>query len=190
MTWSTGLNISNIGGKVSYTETVDKDFIPTNLRIGTAISTAIDEFNEVSFEFDINKLLVPTPPTYNDEGNISSGMDPNVSVISGIIQSFYDAPYEDREIRELIYSLGAEYWYDKQFAVRSGFFYEHPSKGDRQFLSLGAGVRYSVFGLDFSYLIPLQGRDEINVVNPLSNTLRFALTFDFGAFKEEDKVEN
>jgi hypothetical protein len=189
MTWSTGLNISNIGGKVSYTETVDKDFIPTNLRIGTSLSTAIDEFNEVSFEFDINKLLVPTPPTYNDEGNVSSGIDPNVSVISGIIQSFYDAPIDDREIRELIYSVGAEYWYDKQFAVRSGFFYEHPTKGDRQFLSLGAGVRYSVFGLDFSYLIPLQSRDEINVVNPLSNTLRFALTFDFGAMQEEEKVE-
>ncbi|MGC6470023.1 MAG: type IX secretion system outer membrane channel protein PorV [Flavobacteriales bacterium] len=188
MTWSTGLNISNIGGKVSYTETVDKDFIPTNLRIGSSLSTDIDEYNQVSFEFDINKLLVPTPPLYNDNGDIVSGKDPEVSVISGIFQSFSDAPYQDREVRELIYSLGAEYWYDKQFALRSGFFYEHPSKGDRQFLTLGAGVRYNVFGLDFSYLIPVQSRDEINAANPLSNTLRFALTFDFSALDQE--VEN
>jgi hypothetical protein len=185
MTWSTGINISNIGGKVSYTETIDKDFIPTNLRIGSALSTAIDEFNEVSFEFDINKLLVPTPPIYNEDSEIISGLDPDVSVISGIIQSFYDAPADDKEIRELIYSMGAEYWYDKQFAIRSGFFYEHPSKGDRQFFTLGAGVRYNVFGLDFSYLIPLQSRDEVNAVNPLSNTLRFALTFDFSALDTE-----
>ena len=185
MTWSTGINISNIGGKVSYTETIDKDFIPTNLRIGSSLSTAIDEFNEVSFEFDINKLLVPTPPIYNEDSEIISGLDPDVSVISGIIQSFYDAPADDKEIRELIYSMGAEYWYDKQFAIRSGFFYEHPSKGDRQFFTLGAGVRYNVFGLDFSYLIPLQSRDEVNAVNPLSNTLRFALTFDFSALDTE-----
>lgn len=188
MQWSTGLNISNIGAKVSYTETVDKDFIPTNLRIGSALTTDIDEFNQVSFEFDINKLLVPSPPIYNDEGDIISGMDPDVSVISGILQSFYDAPSQDREVRELIYSTGAEYWYDQQFAVRMGFFYEHPTKGDRQFLSLGSGVRYNVFGLDFSYLIPLQGRDEVNAANPLSNTLRFALTFDFSAF--DDEVDN
>ncbi|MDA7768127.1 type IX secretion system outer membrane channel protein PorV [Flavobacteriales bacterium] len=185
MIWSTGINISNIGGKVSYTETIDKDFIPANLRIGSSLSTSIDEYNEISFEFDINKLLVPTPPIYNDDSEIISGLDSDVSVISGIIQSFYDAPAGDREVRELIYSMGAEYWYDKQFAIRSGFFYEHPSKGDRQFFTLGAGVRYNVFGLDFSYLIPLQSRDEVNAVNPLSNTLRFALTFDFSALDTE-----
>ena len=186
MDWATGINISNIGAKVSYTETVDKDFIPTNLRVGSSLATALDEYNQVSFEFNINKLLVPTPPMYNDDGEIISGLDPDVSVISGIAQSFYDAPYNDREVRELIYSTGVEYWYDKQFAVRTGYFYEHPTKGDRQFFTLGAGVRYNVFGLDFSYLIPVQGRDEVNAVNPLSNTLRFALTFDFSALEQVD----
>ena len=186
MDWATGINISNIGAKVSYTETVDKDFIPTNLRAGSSLATDLDEYNQVSFEFNINKLLVPTPPMYNDDGEIISGLDPDVSVISGIAQSFYDAPYNDREVRELIYSTGVEYWYDKQFAVRTGYFYEHPTKGDRQFFTLGAGVRYNVFGLDFSYLIPVQGRDEVNAVNPLSNTLRFALTFDFSALEQVD----
>ncbi len=186
MDWAMGLNISNIGAKVSYTETVDKDFIPTNLRIGSSLSTDLDEYNQLSLEFNVNKLLVPTPPIYNEDGEIVSGKDPDVSVISGIFQSFSDAPYNDREVRELIYSTGVEYWYDQQFAVRSGFFYEHPSKGDRQFFTLGAGVRYNVFGLDFSYLIPLQGRDEVNAVNPLSNTLRFALTFDFSELEQVD----
>ena len=181
-----GLNISNIGAKVSYTETVDKDFIPTNLRIGSSLATDLDEYNQLALEFNVNKLLVPTPPIYNEDGEIVSGKDPDVSVISGIFQSFSDAPYNDREVRELIYSTGVEYWYDQQFAVRSGFFYEHPSKGDRQFFTLGAGVRYNVFGLDFSYLIPLQGRDEVNAVNPLSNTLRFALTFDFSELEQVD----
>ena len=184
MNWAIGLNISNIGAKVSYTETIDKDFIPTNLRIGSSLSTELDDYNSLAFEFNINKLLVPTPPIYNDDGDIISGQDPDVSVISGIFQSFSDAPVGDREIRELIYSTGLEYWYDQQFAIRSGFFYEHPTKGDRQFFTLGAGLRYNVFGLDFSYLIPIQGRDEVNAVNPLSNTLRFALTFDFNALEE------
>jgi long-subunit fatty acid transport protein len=190
VSWSTGINISNIGAKVSYTETSDKDFIPTNLKLGSSLSTDIDEFNQVSFAFDINKLLVPTPPIYDDAGDVLSGEDPEVSVINGIFQSFNDAPSGDREIRELIYSVGAEYWYDQQFALRTGYFYEHPSKGDRQFLTLGAGVRYNVFGLDFSYLIPVQSREEANVTNPLSNTLRFALTFDFGALQDEDESEN
>ena len=183
--WAMGLNISNIGSKIAYTETVDKDFLPTNLRIGSSLTTDIDEYNRISFEFDINKLLVPTPPITED-GEIVSGEDPDVSVISGIFQSFSDAPSGDREVRELIYSTGFEYWYDQQFAVRTGYFYEHPTKGDRQFLSLGAGLKYNVFGLDFSYLIPVRSRDESGVVNPLSNTLRFALTFDFGALKAQE----
>lgn len=184
--WAMGLNISNIGSKIAYTETVDKDFIPTNLRIGSSLATNIDEYNRISFEFNINKLLVPTPPKYNDDNEIISGENPDVSVISGIFQSFSDAPAGDREVRELIYSTGLEYWYDQQFAIRSGYFYEHPSKGDRQFFSLGAGLRYNVFGLDFSYLIPVRSRDESGVVNPLSNTLRFALTFDFGALQAQE----
>ena len=152
------------------------------------MTTDIDEYNRISFEFDINKLLVPTPPITED-GEIVSGEDPDVSVISGIFQSFSDAPSGDREVRELIYSTGFEYWYDQQFAVRAGYFYEHPTKGDRQFLSLGAGLKYNVFGLDFSYLIPVRSRDESGVVNPLSNTLRFALTFDFGALQAQEAEE-
>jgi hypothetical protein len=178
--WANGINISNIGVKIAYTETIDRDFLPANLRIGTSLTTDIDEFNTVSFEVDINKLLVPTPPLYNDDGIIISGKNPDVSVIEGFFQSFSDAPFGDREVRELIYALGSEYWYDEQFALRLGYFYEHPEKGDRQFVSIGAGLRYNVFGLDFSYLIPIQNREDANIVNPLSNTLRFALTFDFG----------
>lgn len=178
--WASGINISNIGVKIAYTETIDRDFLPTNLRLGTSLTTNIDEFNSVSFEIDINKLLVPTPPLYNQDGILISGKNPDVSVIEGLFQSFSDAPAGDREVRELIYALGSEYWYDEQFALRLGYFYEHPTKGDRQFVSLGAGLRYNVFGLDFSYLIPIQNREDANIVNPLSNTLRFALTFDFG----------
>ena len=181
--WASGINISNIVVKIAYTETSDRDFLPTNLRIGTSLSTDIDEFNSISFEVDINKLLVPTPPLYNSDGVLTSGKDPDVSVIEGIFQSFSDAPFGDREVRELIYALGSEYWYDEQFALRLGYFYEHPTKGDRQFVSLGAGLRYNVFGLDFSYLIPIQNREDAGIINPLSNTLRFALTFDFGAIE-------
>lgn len=187
--WSIGLNISNIGSKIAYTETATSDFIPTNMRLGTEIAADIDEYNRVSFEIDINKLLVPTPPAYNDEGEISAGMDPDISPVSGIFQSFWDAPGGAKEeFKEIIYAVGTEYWYDQQFAVRMGYFYEAPTKGDRQFFSLGAGLRYNVFGLDFSYLVPVQSRDEAGAVNPLSNTLRFALTFDFGAMQEQAVV--
>ena len=112
-----------------------------------------------------------------------SGQDPDVSVISGIFQSFSDAPYNDREVRELIYSTGVEYWYDQQFAVKV-ISISIQLKEIVNFLLLGAGVRYNVFGLDFSYLISVQGRDEVNAVNPLSNTLRFALTFDFSELEQ------
>lgn len=189
--WSMGLNISNIGSKIAYTETATRDFIPTNMRFGTAFSTAIDEYNTISFEADVNKLLVPTPPEYNDDGEIIAGMDPEVSPVSGVFQSFWDAPGGVKEeLREIIYSFGTEYWYDEQFAVRAGYFHEAPTKGDRQFFTLGAGVRYNVFGLDFSYLIPVRSRDEAGAVNPLSNTLRFALTFDFGALEQQEAIPN
>lgn len=188
---SIGLNISNIGSKIAYTETTIRDFIPTNMRFGSAVTTAIDDYNKISFEVDFNKLLVPTPPQYDSDGEIIAGMNPDVSVVSGIFQSFRDAPGGVKEeFREIIYSLGTEYWYDEQFAVRAGYFHEAPTKGDRQFFSLGAGLRYNVFGLDFSYLIPVRSRDEAGAVNPLSNTLRFALTFDFGALKEQPIIPN
>jgi len=180
-TFDWGINISNIGSKISYSnDDQAKDFIPTNFRIGTSFGMDIDDYNSFRFSFDLNKLLVPTPPvydtTYDDNGNqnILAGMDPDVSVMQGMIQSWYDAPSGfSEEMKEFIWVLGAEYWYDKQFAVRAGYFHESTMKGGRQFFTLGAGLRYNVFGLDFSYLIPTEQQ------NPLQNTLRFTLTFDF-----------
>jgi len=183
-----GGNISNIGSKISYTETADKDFIPINLRLGTAIGTEFDDYNKMSFAFDINKLLVPTPPLYVDvdgdgEKEIVSGMDPDVSVVSGIFQSFGDAPGGFKEeVREINYSIGTEYWYANQFAIRAGYFFEHDTKGGRKFFTFGSGVKYNVFALDFSYLI--NASRAINGNNPLANTMRFTLVFDFGAIGE------
>ena len=178
-----GGNISNIGSKISYTETSVKDFIPINLRLGTAIGTEFDDYNKMSFAFDINKLLVPTPAVYNNEGEITIGQDPNVSVVSGIFQSFGDAPGGTKEeFREINYSIGTEYWYANQFAIRAGYFFEHDTKGGRKFFTFGSGVKYNVFALDFSYLI--NASRAINGNNPLANTMRFTLVFDFGAMEE------
>ena len=178
-----GGNISNIGSKISYTETAVQDFIPINLRLGTAIGTEFDDYNKMSFAFDINKLLVPTPPVYNNEGEITIGHDPNVSVVSGIFQSFGDAPGGfGEEMREINYSIGTEYWYANQFAIRAGYFFEHDTKGGRKFFTFGSGVKYNVFALDFSYLI--NASRSINGNNPLANTMRFTLVFDFGAMEE------
>ncbi|MCX6231743.1 MAG: type IX secretion system outer membrane channel protein PorV [Bacteroidetes bacterium] len=190
-----GANISNLGAKISYTETTERDFLPTNLRLGTCVTLNIDEFNKLSFMVDFNKLLVPTPPIYrpnytgngdsviNGQKQILSGKDPNVGIVTGLFQSFTDAPNGLREeIQEITYSIGTEYWYDNQFAIRAGYFHESMWKGNRQFFTLGAGLRYNVFGLDFAYLIPTEQR------NPLANTLRFTLTFDFDAFKDQNKA--
>ena len=179
-----GANVSNIGNKVRYTETSTRDFIPINLRLGTALNADLDEYNKISFAFDINKLLVPTPPIYNDsiDGQIDFGQDPNVSVVSGIFQSFGDAPGGfSEEMREINFSIGTEYWYDDQFAVRAGYFNEHNTKGGRKFFTFGSGVKYNVFALDFSYLI--NASRAINGNNPLANTMRFTLIFDFGAME-------
>ena len=176
-----GANISNIGNKISYTETSTRDFIPINLRLGTALNADLDEYNKISFAFDINKLLVPTPPIYNDSipDQIDFGKDPNVSVVSGIFQSFGDAPGGfNEEMREINFSLGTEYWYNNQFTIRAGYFNEHNTKGGRKFFTFGSGVKYNVFALDFSYLI--NASRAINGNNPLANTMRFTLTFDFG----------
>ncbi len=175
-----GTNISNMGAKMSYSQTSEKDFIPINLRIGSGLKLDFDDYNSLGIYLDLNKLLVPTNPHYDSTGAIDAGMDPNVAVPQGMIQSFYDAPGGFKEeLREITYSSGLEYWYDKQFAVRAGYFYEHPTKGNRQYVTLGAGVRYNIFGLDFAYLIPTTQH------NPLENTLRFTLTFDFAALKAQ-----
>jgi len=190
---SFGVNISNIGAKISYTETTRKDFIPTNLRLGTGLSMDIDDHNTINIGLDLNKLLVPTPPIYaldsaggplkDAAGNlvIESGKDPDVTIVNGMIQSFYDAPGgASEEFKEINWGIGAEYWYEKQFAVRLGYFFEDKTKGNRQFFTFGAGLRYSTFGLDVSYLVS-------NQQNPLANTLRFTLSFDFDNLSAGDK---
>jgi len=184
-----GMNISNIGAKISYTETTERDFIPTNMRLGSSFTIDLDPYNRLSVMVDFNKLLVPTPPVYkrDDQGqfvdadgdgkwDIERGEETDVSMVSGIFQSFSDAPGGFKEeVREVTYGIGVEYWYDKQFAIRGGYFHEHPTKGNREYFTLGAGLKYNVFGLDFAYLIPVEQR------NPLENTLRFTLLFDFEA---------
>ncbi len=178
-----GINISNMGSKISYSGTnIEKDFIPTNLRIGPRLTLELDDYNSLSFQVDINKLLVPTPPIYSDSTNpdgtyiIEKGMDPNVGPIQGMIQSWYDAPGGfSEEMREFSFAFGTEYWYTDVLALRGGFFYEDLTKGNRKYATLGVGLRYNVFGLDFSYLIPVT-QDQ----NPLQNTLRFSLLFDLG----------
>jgi hypothetical protein len=177
--FSWGVAITNIGSKISYTETGDKDFIPINLRLGPSLKLKLNEYNELAFNLEFNKLLVPTPPIYSSDstGNnlILYGKDPKVGVAAGIFQSFSDAPDGFKEeLKEINIAGGMEYWYDKQFAFRTGYFFESAQKGNRKYFTLGASLRYSVFGLDFSYLIPTQQR------NPLENTLRFSLSFKFG----------
>ncbi|MFH1296398.1 MAG: type IX secretion system outer membrane channel protein PorV [Bacteroidota bacterium] len=184
-----GFNISNIGAKISYSSASTlRDFIPTNLRIGPSFTMDIDDYNRLSFAIDLNKLLVPTPPIYSDstapDGKriILKGMDPDVSVAQGMIQSFYDAPYGFKEeLEEINVVIAAEYWYNKLFAIRAGYFWESKYKGERQFFTLGAGLRYNVFGLDFSYLIPVKNN------NPLQNTLQFTLLFNFDQVGARDK---
>lgn len=164
--FSAGLNISNIGPKVSYTSTTSSsDFIPINLRIGYAFEFQVDEYNSITFANDFNKLMVP-----------SEGGRSDLSLLSGMFGSFGDAPGGfGEELAEITTSIGMEYWYQDLFSARIGWFYEDPAKGNRQFITLGAGLRYNVFGLHFSYLAPLAPN------HPLQNTLRFTLTYDFGS---------
>jgi len=170
-----GAHISNIGTKISYSDVGPKYFLPANLKVGVANTWLLDETNELTATFDVNKLLVPTPPLRDANGNIVKGKDDDVSVPGGIFQSFTDAPGGfSEEIKEINFSPGLEYWYNHQFAVRAGYFYENPAKGDRHYLTLGLGMRYNIFNFDFSYLAASQQN------SPLANTLRFTLSANFG----------
>lgn len=176
-----GLNFSNIGAKMSYTDSREPDYIPMNMRLGTSGTIELDSYNKLTLTVDLNKLLVPTPPLYYNKAisdSIIAGKDPNVSVPVAIFQSFFDAPGGFKEeLHEITYSVGAEYWYNDQFALRGGFFYEDPSKGNRKYFTAGAGFRLNVFSLDFSYLMPLVQN------HPLARTLRFSLSFDFDSLR-------
>lgn len=182
---SMGFDISNVGAKISYSTNGEKNFIPTNLRLGAGLKTDIDNYNQIGAYFDANKLLVPSPSVmYNDgESTEEYGRDNNISLMQGIFESFNDAPGGGKEeLHEIQFSGGIEYWYAKQFGLRGGYFYEHETKGNRKFFTLGLGLRLNVFGIDFAYLIPTQGKSS-----PLANTLRFSLTFDFEGLKKEEK---
>ncbi len=179
---SAGINISNIGSKISYDEGQNKEFLPANLRLGTSYTKAIDNFNSLSFSLDFNKLLVPTPQISTGSGNGSNGIvlqdnSSDKSVISSIFSSLSDAPGGAKEeLQEINISTGLEYWYNHQFAIRGGYFYENQYKGNRKFFAAGLGVKMNICSIDFSYLIPVQQN------NPLANTIRFTLIFDINSF--------
>jgi hypothetical protein len=182
-TISGGINISNIGAKISYDGGAFKDFIPTNLRIGGNYTTEIDKYNKIGLSLDLNKLLVPTPEL-DSTGNYKYSQlgNQDINPIEGIFVSFADAPGGfAEELSEITVSLGAEYWYSNQFAVRAGYFYEPEAKGDRKFLTFGAGLKMNVFSLDFSYIYTLKRS------SPLENTLRFTLGFDLDDFQKQGK---
>jgi len=179
--YTIGGNISNIGNKITYTNEANRDFIPVNLRLGTFWKTQLDDYNEVGFGVDFNKLLVPTPQYLFDSlGNITGRTLNDGPVISGMISSLNDAPGGFREeLNEFTVSAGFAYWYAKQFALRAGYFHEAQTKGARQYLTFGAGLKYNVFQIDAAYLQPFARR------HPLQNTIRFSILFDIDAFKAQ-----
>jgi hypothetical protein len=171
---SWGINVSNIGTKVSYAQGGSKYFLPTNLRLGAATSLLLNDFDKLTLTLDLNKLLVPTSPELGMNGQIIAGKDPNRSTVSGIFGSFSDAPGGfAEELHEISYAFGAEYIFSEQFAVRTGYFYEHPTKGDRQFITLGGGFKKDKIGIDLAYILANQQK------SPMANTLRFSLSYVF-----------
>ncbi|MEM9931252.1 MAG: type IX secretion system outer membrane channel protein PorV [Bacteroidota bacterium] len=174
--FAVGVALTNIGSKITYTQDTVRDFLPANLAIGAAYTFQLDDYNELTITAETNKLMVPTPCDGTDVNCDQDAID-DQSPIAGIFSSLSDAPQGfGEELREFTYSVGAEYWYDQQFAVRAGYFHESNTKGGRQYLTAGLGLKYNIFGLNFSYLVPTSRQR-----NPLDNTLRFSLLFDFGA---------
>ena len=177
--WRAGFNISNIGPKLKYEDEGESDFLPTNLKFGGGFDFIFDSYNKLNVSLEFNKLLVPSPsePVTDKDGNITGYKQPSeVGVLSGIFKSFGDAPDGfSEELKEFTWALGAEFMYDESFALRAGYFNENEFKGARKFITLGAGFKYNTIDIDLSYLI-----SATKVVNPLENTLRFSLTFNFG----------
>ncbi|WP_298370700.1 type IX secretion system outer membrane channel protein PorV [uncultured Lutibacter sp.] len=172
--WRAGYNISNIGPKVSYSDDGQDNFIPTNLKVGGGFDFILDNYNKVSLNLELNKLLVPTP-SISDDGTPPYSQD-DISFFSGIFKSFNDAPDGfSEELKEFTWGLGAEYMYDNSFAIRAGYFNESDLKGARKYFTIGSGFNFKSSRLDISYLF---NASDIN--NPLENTLRFSLSFDFG----------
>ena len=190
---SFGSHISNIGGKITYGSISNLDFIPVNFRIGSSLKTYFDQYNSLTFALDFNKLLVPSPPIYetDDQGDyvidpitnkpkILKGKDPNRSVLSGIFSSFSDAPNGFREeLNEITISSGLEYLYKDLFALRFGYFHENNDKGARRFITMGAGIIYNNFSVDFSYISTVEQN------HPLAETMRFSVAFLFDKIEEE-----
>jgi len=197
------ITFNNIGNKVAYSELSKRDFIPMNMKIGNSFTADFNSYNKLTFSIDLQRLLVPTPAKYDlvdGQNTLISGKPNDIGVIAGMLQSFSDAPgtvLEDEngkyiqnedgtyaiakwsrlkeELSEINIAAGVEWWYNEVFALRSGIFYESKNKGNRQFLNLGASLKYNAFAIDFSYLASLNGRQS-----PLANTLRFTLRFNIG----------
>ena len=193
-----GASITDIGSKIAYNSSSEKkDFIPTTLRLGACLGIDIDDYNSLAFNVDFSKLMVPTPCVRDQQTDeIIYGMDDDVAVVTGMIHSFYDAPgwayntntsqYDNigkfyEELCEINIGVGLEYWYNKIFAVRTGYFNETALKGNRKYVTVGAALHYNVFGLDVSYLIPV---GTVVGSNPLENTLRFNLSYNFKGKKK------
>ena len=183
-----GASILNIGNKITYNDVENPSFLPTTLKLGTAITREIDQYNKITLVFDANKLLVPSP--YYEDGVLPN--DPrivaknkeiaNKSIVSAILGSFGDAPGGfSEELKEINLSTGLEYNYNDLLYARGGYFYENKDKGDRQYLSMGLGLRYQVFGVDGTYLVPT-GSNSQN--NPLAQTIRVSLHFNVNKLAE------
>ncbi len=176
-----GINISNIGSKISY-DKVNKQYIPTNLGIGLSLDTEIDDYNKLNVNLDFNKLLVPTPlvSERTDSPEDYQNKYSNMSVPKAMFKSFSDAPGGmEEELQEINIALGIEYWYVDQFAVRAGYFHEHERKGNRKLFTAGVGLKFNMMTLDASYIIPVVQN------NPLANTVRFTLGFDLSQISKK-----
>jgi Type IX secretion system protein PorV len=184
--FSWGAVLSNLGSKVAYTDNADaKDFIPANLGLGLNYNKKFNATNNISFGVEVNKLLVPTPPSAGDVAGIAEYR--SKSVIGSWFSSFGDAPDGfGEELKEFQASLGAEYTYNNQFSLRAGYFYENKNKGNRRYATAGLGIKYNLFGFNFAYVIPTGAGVSRN---PLSNTLRFSVLFDFGNGGEKTKAD-